>query len=95
VLAAGVAVLSGCVEPASTAEAAAANTVVGGDDRNGPYEPVVGWWKAAPNHDETWHWGSMGSVSAVDPDRVFAVTWGDRNAGTMRVSSGRPPRTWW
>jgi hypothetical protein len=78
-------VLSSCAEPA-TAEADATNAVVGGDDRNGPYDPAVGWWKAAPNHDETWHWGSMGSVSAIDPNRVFAVTWGDRNdAGELRT----------
>lgn len=54
---------------------------VGGDDRNGEYMPVRDWWKPTPNHDSIWHWGDMGGVSALDPDRVFAVTWGDKNDG--------------
>ncbi|MYJ17125.1 MAG: hypothetical protein F4106_03620, partial [Gemmatimonadetes bacterium] len=29
----------------------------GGDDRTGPYDPVPGWWKPAPNHDDEWGWG--------------------------------------
>ena len=39
--------LSGCV---SENEAASVNgtMAVGGDDRNGPYTPVVDWWKSAP-----------------------------------------------
>ena len=72
------AALAGCV---GENEAASANgsMAVGGDDRNGEYIPVQDWWGTAPNHDDTWHWGSMGGVSAIDPDRVFAVLWGDRN----------------
>ena len=33
-------------------------TAKGGDDRNGPYDIVPGWWKPAPDHDSTWTWGS-------------------------------------
>ena len=71
------AILSACV--AEDQAAPVNGDKIGGDDRNGPYDPVVGWWKPAPNHDETLHWGNMGSVSAIDPDRVFAVAWGDKN----------------
>ncbi|SVC42011.1 uncharacterized protein METZ01_LOCUS294865, partial [marine metagenome] len=34
----------------------------GGDDRNGPYDVIPGWWKPAPDHDETWTWGSAAGV---------------------------------
>lgn len=49
----------------------------GGDDRNGPYDVVPGWWKAAPEHDSVWTWGSAAGVWADTPDRVFVVMWGD------------------
>jgi DNA-binding beta-propeller fold protein YncE len=70
--------LAGCSAENQSA-AMNGSMVVGGDDRNGEYIPVADWWKSAPNHDETWHWGNMGSVTAIDPDRVFGVTWGDKN----------------
>ena len=81
VLAAGLAVLSGCAEPADTAEAtAAASTVVGGDDRNGQYLPAIDWMKLDTNHDDEVQWGDISGVSAIDPNRVFVVTWGDKNS---------------
>jgi hypothetical protein len=82
VLAAGVAVLSGCAaEEAGTAEATmAANGRIGGDDRNGEYIPVD-WMKPDPAfHKDGVEWGSHSGVSAIDPNRVFIVTWGDMNA---------------
>ena len=43
----------------------------GGDDRNGPYDVVPGWWKPAPDHDENWTWGSASGVWPDTPDRIF------------------------
>ena len=73
------AALSACMSENSAQPAGSGMMAVGGDDRNGEYMPVRDWWKPAPNHDSIWHWGDMGGVSALDPDRVFAVTWGDKN----------------
>src|SRR5688572_13749380 len=88
VLAAGVAVLSGCAEQAETAEAAA-NTVVGGDDRNGEYLPNA-WMKDDPaTHVNGVNWGSHSDVSAIDPNRVFVVTWGDVDAEGQVVNASR------
>ena len=39
----------------------------GGDDRNGPYDIIPGWWKPAPDHDETWTWGSAAGVWCPPP----------------------------
>lgn len=50
----------------------------GGDDRNGPYDIIPGWWKPAPDHDETWTWGSAAGVWPDTPDRVLIVMWGDQ-----------------
>ena len=50
----------------------------GGDDRNGPYDVIPGWWKPAPDHDETWTWGSAAGVWPDTPDRVLIVMWGDQ-----------------
>jgi DNA-binding beta-propeller fold protein YncE len=78
VLGVWVATLAGCVGENQTDSSSGTGTV-GGDDRNGEYMPAVDWWKPAPNHDATWHWGQVSGVSAIDPDRVFAVHWGDMN----------------
>ncbi len=78
VLGVWVATLAGCVGENRTDSLSGTGTV-GGDDRNGEYMPAVDWWKPAPNHDATWHWGQVSGVSAIDPDRVFAVHWGDMN----------------
>ena len=51
--------------------------VKGGDDRTGPYDPVAGWWKAAPNHDDEWGWGQVAGVAVDHADRVIVVTRGD------------------
>ena len=87
VLAAGLAVLAACTgEDPAAPSAEEATMAKGGDDRSGDYEGVEGWWKAAPNHDETWHWGQVSGVAADNPDRIFAVTWGDMNdAGDVRL----------
>jgi sugar lactone lactonase YvrE len=77
VLAAGVAVLSACAESAETAEMAANGAVIGGDDRNGEYIPQE-WMKDDPAvHVNGINWGSHSDVSALDPNRVYVVTWGD------------------
>ena len=52
----------------------------GGDDRTGPYEVVEGFWKAAPDHDDEWGWGSVSAVAADTPDRILVGIWGDQNA---------------
>jgi hypothetical protein len=54
------------------------STDKGGDDRNGPYDVVPGWWKPAPDHDSTWTWGSAAGVWPDTPDRVLVVMWGDQ-----------------
>ena len=82
VLAAGLAVFSGCAAPADSANATntPANDVIGGDDRNGEYVPVE-WMKLDKNMTKgDIEWGDHSGVSAIDPNRVFVVTWGDKNA---------------
>jgi sugar lactone lactonase YvrE len=80
-LGAGLGVASGCAEPAQTAEADPAPTSVGGDERNGAYMPAIDWMKLDKNMTKgDVEWGDISSVSAIDPNRVFVVTWGDKNA---------------
>ena len=62
VLAAGVAVLSGCADQASTAEAQTANTRIGGDDRNGEYIPQEWMKNDAAIHVNGINWGSHSDV---------------------------------
>ena len=50
----------------------------GGDDRNGPYDVIPGWWKPAPDHDETWTWGQAAGVWPDSPDRILVTMWGDQ-----------------
>lgn len=50
----------------------------GGDDRNGPYDVIPGWWKPAPDHDETWTWGQAAGVWPDTPDRILVTIWGDQ-----------------
>ena len=81
VLVAELAVLTSCSQGGDAAPAASAGGGrVGGDDRSGEYEGVANWWKPAPSHDSTWHWGQVSGVAADTPDRILAVTWGDMNA---------------
>lgn len=56
----------------------------GGDDRNGPYDVIPGWWKPAPDHDETWTWGSAAGVWPDTPDRILVVMWGDQRRNSPR-----------
>lgn len=53
-------------------------TAKGGDDRNGPYDVIPGWWKPAPDHDETWTWGQAAGVWPDTPDRILVTIWGDQ-----------------
>jgi hypothetical protein len=50
----------------------------GGDDRNGPYDVIPGWWKPAPDHNETWTWGQAAGVWPDTPDRILVTIWGDQ-----------------
>jgi hypothetical protein len=52
----------------------------GGDDRTGEYEPVVDWWKPAPDHVDEWTWGEVSGVAVDNPDRIIVAVWGDRDA---------------
>ena len=75
------AVTSACTTGEGEAASAAAGRFAigkGGDDRSGPYEVVPGWWKAAPDHDATWGWGSAAGVWPDTPDRILVVMWGDQ-----------------
>ena len=71
----------GCVGENEAALPNGSSAVVkGGDNRLGDYLPAAGWWKAAPNHDAEWTWGSFAGVAVDTPDRIIATHWGDRNA---------------
>src|SRR5687767_9291380 len=83
---AGMVALSGCADQA-TAEPQTANTEIGGDDRNGEYVPQE-WMKNDPaTHVNGVNWGSHSDVSAIDPNRVFVVTWGDTDAEGQVVNA--------
>ena len=73
--------LSGCVVESGSNRFEAGK---GGDDRNGPYGVIPGWWKPAPDHDETWTWGSAAGVWPDTPDRVLVVMWGDQRRNSPR-----------
>lgn len=83
-----VAVCASCVGE-NEAAPAGAPVVKGGDDRTGNYEVVANWWKAAPNHDSIWSWGLVAGVAVDNPDRVLAVTWGDRNGTEAPFALGK------
>ena len=51
----------------------------GGDGRFGDYEPVSGWWKMAPEHDDRWTWGNVSGLAVDSPDRIIVAVWGDRD----------------
>ena len=81
VLAAGLAVLPGCVGEDQPAPPQAIER--GGDMRAGEYNAVPGWWKPAPDHDEDWTWGSGAAVAADTPDRIIVGMWGDRESTSL------------
>ena len=89
VLAAGLAVLPGCVGENQAAPASGAPITKGGDDRTGAYDAVASWWKPAPEHDSIWTWGEVSGLAADTPDRIIVAVWGDRN----RQNQGRPDGT--
>ena len=80
---------------AAVAEMGGANGgfVKGGDDRTGPYDPVPGWWKAAPDHDNEWGWGQVAGVAVDHADRIIVVTRGDWPADGSVPRAGRLRRT--
>ena len=82
-------VLTACVGENEAAPVAEGPVVKGGDERTGVYEVVADWWKAAPNHDDTWSWGLVAGVAVDNPDRVLAVTWGDRNGTEAPFALGK------
>ena len=69
---------SACMVESETPIGRLGTTAKGGDDRNGPYDIVPGWWKPAPDHDSTWTWGSASGAWPDTPDRVLVVMWGDQ-----------------
>jgi hypothetical protein len=75
VLAAGLAVLTGCAGDQAAPPQAIQK---GGDERTGEYNAVPGWWKPAPDHDENWTWGYGAAVAADTPNRIIIGLWGDR-----------------
>ncbi len=83
----GVVVLSSC---AMESESTTAQRVAqkGGDERTGEYDAVPGWWKAAPDHDETWTWGQGAAIAADTPDRIIIGLWGDREFPPVYGASG-------
>jgi hypothetical protein len=78
--------------PASGRLGAVAAATKGGDDRNGPYDVVPGWWKPAPDHDSIWTWGSASGVWPDTPDRILVVMWGDQRRKPLpRAATDRGP----
>ena len=78
--------VAACSAPASSPESTAASTAApqerGGQDEFGPYEPVANW--PQPLQDgadgvkhEGWTWGSVGSVYAETPDRIWIAQRGE------------------
>ncbi|HSF15945.1 MAG TPA: hypothetical protein VLK65_10380 [Vicinamibacteria bacterium] len=65
----------------------------GGQELFGPYEPVVDWPKPLPDgpdgvKHEGWTWGSMGSVYAESPDRIWVAM-----RGELPLPAGAAPWT--
>ena len=77
-----------CVADNQAATSAAAPATKGGDDRNGAYDLIAGWWKPAPDHDSVWTYGSASGVWPDTPDRVLAVFWGDQRRNPIRPAGG-------
>src|SRR3954469_19545765 len=78
-------VATACVSENQAAPAdSAAALPKGGDDRNGPYDLIAGWWKPAPDHDSVWTYGSASGVWPDTPDRVLVVFWGDQRRNPIR-----------
>jgi DNA-binding beta-propeller fold protein YncE len=95
----GLFVFASCSSPADEPEAAtAAATVVpsgerGGQEAFGPYEVVEDWPKPLPDGDDGvshdgWTWGSMGSVYAESPDRIWVAM-----RGELPLPEDNPPWT--
>src|SRR5687767_13803142 len=97
VLIAASAAVAACSAPASSPETATASTAAprerGGQDEFGPYEPVANWPQPLPDgpdgvkHDG-WTWGSVGSVYAETPDRIWIA-----QRGELPLPAGAKPWT--
>ncbi len=92
------AALMGCSSPAESPESVSAGTAAppqerGGQESFGPYEPVENWPRPLPDgpdgvtHDG-WTWGSVGSVYAESPDRIWIAM-----RGELPLPPGNPPWT--
>ena len=77
----GALLASGCAQggEATPSVRSQEDLVKGGDDRTGAYDPVEGWWKPAPDHEDPWTWGEVSGVAVDNPDRVLVGIWGDRD----------------
>jgi sugar lactone lactonase YvrE len=98
-LAASVATLAGCSAPTNgdPERVAAAETATaqekGGQEEFGPYEVVEDWPKPLPDGPDGvkhagWTWGSMGSVWAESPDRIWIAM-----RGELPLPAGAAPWT--
>jgi hypothetical protein len=97
VLAAGLAILAGCVGENQAATAAADKPIKkGGDGRYGQYSTAANtWWSAGPDHaagpdapecqDDSkaacWAWGQVSGNVAVNSNRILVGITGDTNLG--------------
>jgi peptidylamidoglycolate lyase len=76
--------ISGCASENEAAQTPQSQTQAvitkGGDDRNGEYDAVAGWWKPAPDHEGEWTWGEVSGIAVDNPNRIIVAVWGDRNA---------------
>jgi hypothetical protein len=87
VVAAGLAILTADTGRGPSAQATA-GPAKGGDDRNGAYDAVAGWWKPAPDHDAIWTWGEVSGLAVDSPDRIIVAVWGDRNRQGVERPNG-------
>ena len=68
--------------PDTTTATAAPPQELGGQETFGPYEVVENWPKPLPDGDDGvthagWTWGSVGSVFAESPDRIWVAMRGE------------------
>jgi hypothetical protein len=84
--------LGGCVaavpEEAPTGSTVSREVRKGGDGRYGGYDPVPGWWKPAPDHQEPWTWGEVSGVAVDTSERIIVAVWGDRSADGQERPGG-------
>jgi hypothetical protein len=89
-LAACVALLSGCAMENGGDVAADPVVKKGGDNRTGEYvSAAADWWKPAPDHlrDTLWTWGQASGLVADRPDRILVGFTGDRLKASVTGSA--------